>query len=128
MDDQILAIDCLCTDFLTAPHQAEDCQHNMTAAEVMTTGHVAMVFVGGNFEPARALLGTSQYTPMMLSRRRLNRRLHLFQDLFVTLFHCLEEIWKELKIASLYVIDSCPVVRVQGVSVIRSRRHRVAGH
>jgi hypothetical protein len=80
MDDQILAIYYLCTDFLTALHHAEDCQHKMTDAEVMTTALVAMVFFGGNFEHARALLGTRQYMPTMLSRSRFNRRLHLIQD------------------------------------------------
>ena len=89
MDDHILAIYCLCTDFLTALHHAEDSQHKMTDAEVMITALVAMVFFGGNFEHARALLGASQYMPTMLSRGRFNRRLHLLQDLFVTLFNYL---------------------------------------
>ena len=61
MDDKILAIYCLCTDFLTALHHAEDRQQKMTDAEVMTTALVAMVCFGGNFEHARALLGTNQY-------------------------------------------------------------------
>jgi hypothetical protein len=30
----------------------------------MTTALVAMLFFGGNFEQARALLGTSQYMPL----------------------------------------------------------------
>jgi UDP-N-acetylglucosamine 2-epimerase len=69
MDDQILAIYCLCNDFLKALHHAEDRQHKMTDAEIMTTALVAMLFFGGNFEHARALLSTSQYMPTMLSRR-----------------------------------------------------------
>ena len=73
MDDKILAIYCLCTDFLTALHHTEDRQQKMTDAEVMTTALVAMVFFGGNFEHARALLGTNQYMPTMLSRRVLSQ-------------------------------------------------------
>jgi hypothetical protein len=42
MDDNILAIYCLCTDFLKALHHAEDRQQNMTDAEVMTTALVAV--------------------------------------------------------------------------------------
>ena len=75
MDDQILAIYGVCHDFLKALHHREERQQNMTAAEVMTTALVAMLFCGGNFEHARALLGTSQYMPTMLSRSRLNRRI-----------------------------------------------------
>jgi hypothetical protein len=52
MDDQILAIYCVCHDFLKALHHWEDRQQNMTDAEVMTTALVAMRFFGGNFAPA----------------------------------------------------------------------------
>ena len=86
MDDHILAIYCVCHDFLKALHHREDRQQKMTDAEVMTTALVAMLFFGGNFEHARALLGTAHYVPTMLSRSRLNRRLSQLQHLFATLF------------------------------------------
>jgi Transposase DDE domain len=81
----------------------------MTDAEVMTTAPVAMLFFGGNFEHAPALLGTGHYIPTMLSRRRLNRRLSPIQHLFVTLFDLLGQTWKELNGASIDIIDSFPV-------------------
>jgi hypothetical protein len=109
MDDHILAIYCVCHDFLKALPHREDRQQKMADAEVMTTALVAMRFFGGNFEQARALLGPSQYRPTMLSRRRLNRRLAQIQPLFVTLFDLLGQVWKELNGESLYIIDSFPV-------------------
>jgi DDE family transposase len=124
MDDQILAMYCLCTDFLKALHHAEDRQQKMTDAEVMTTAFVAMVFFGGNFEHARALLGTSQYMPTMLSRSRFNRRLHLLQDLFVRLFNCLGETWKELNIESVYVIDSFPGAMCDNYRIPRAKLYQ----
>jgi hypothetical protein len=86
MDDHILAIYCVCHDFLTALHHREDRQQNMTDAEVMTTALGSMLFCGGNFEQARALLGTGHYIPTMRSRSRLNRRWYQLHPLFVTLF------------------------------------------
>jgi Transposase DDE domain len=109
MDDHILAIFCVCHDFLKALHHREDRQHKMTDAEVMTTALVAMLFFGGNFEHARALLGTAHYIPTMLSRSRLNRRLYQLQHLFSTLFDLLGQTWKELNGESIYIIDSFPV-------------------
>jgi hypothetical protein len=109
MDDQILAIYGVCHAFLKALHHREDRQQKMTDAEVMTTALVAMRFFGGNFEQARALLGTSQYMPTMLSRSRLNRRLAQIHHLFVTLFDLLGQVWKELNGESIYIIDSFPV-------------------
>ena len=86
MDDKILAVYCLSADLLNAIGHVEDPQPQMSAAEVITTGLVAMWFCRGNFEAARALLSTPRYMPHMLSRSRLNRRLHRLTDLFVMLF------------------------------------------
>ena len=124
MDDKILAMYCLCTGFLKALYHAEDGQQKMTDAEVMTTALVAMVFCGGNFEHARALLGTRQYMPTMLSRGRFNRRLHLIQDLFVTLFHYLGETWKELNVESVYVIDSFPVAMCDNYQIPHAKLYQ----
>ena len=121
MDDQILAIYCLCTDFLKALHHAEDRQHKMTDAEIMTTALVAMLFFGGNFEHARALLGTSPYMPTMLSRSRFNRRLHRIEELFVTLFDLLGQTWKDLNVESVYIIDSFPVTVCDNYRIPRAR-------
>jgi hypothetical protein len=104
-DDHILAIYCVCHDFLKALHHREDRQQKMTDAEVMTTALVAMRFCGGNFEHARALLGTGHYIPMMRSRRRLNRRLSQLQPRFATLFDLLGQTWKERNGESVCIID-----------------------
>ena len=109
MDDHILAIYCVCHDFLKALHHREDRQQKMTDAEVMTTALVAMLFRGGNFEHARALLGTAPYIPTLLSRSRLNRRVYQLQHLFATPFDLLGQTWKELNGESIYIIDSFAV-------------------
>jgi hypothetical protein len=109
MDDHILAISCVGHDFLKALHHREDRQQTMTDAEVLTTALVAMRFFGGNFEQARALLGTSRYRPTMRSRRRLNRRWAQIHHLFVTRFALLGQVWKELNGESIYLIASVPV-------------------
>jgi hypothetical protein len=106
MDDHILAIYCVCHDFLKALQHREDRQQKMTDAEVMTTALVAMRFFGGHFEQARALLGTTHYVPMMLSRSRLNRRLYQRQHLFATLVDLLGQTWKELNGESVEVVAS----------------------
>ena len=58
----------------------------MSDAEVVTTALVAMLFLRGHVDAARALLSVPRYTPHRLSRRRVNRRLHRLTDLFVRLF------------------------------------------
>jgi hypothetical protein len=109
MDDHILAIYGVCHDCLKALHHREDRQQKMTDAEVMTTALVAMLFFGGNFEHARALLGTARSIPTMLRRRRLNRRLYQLRHLLAIFFDLLGQTWKELHGESIYIIDSFPV-------------------
>jgi hypothetical protein len=86
MDDKIVAMYCLCADILHAIGHVEDPQQRMRDAEVLTTGLVAMWCFRGNFEAARALLGTPRYRPHRLSRSRVTRRLPRLTDLFSMLF------------------------------------------
>jgi hypothetical protein len=46
----------LCTDVWKAIGHTDNPQDKMSDAEVITTGLVAMMFLRGNFEAARALL------------------------------------------------------------------------
>ena len=72
MDDKIVAIYSIVSDFLKAMHHHEDPQCQMNDAEVLTTAIVAALFFGANFELARSLLGQSKYIPSMLSKSRFN--------------------------------------------------------
>lgn len=121
MDEKILALYCVCADVLKALGHAEDPQHQMSDAEVMTTALVAMVYFRGNFESARTLLSAPQYIPHMLSRSRLNRRLHRLQDCFVTLFELFGDTWKYLNTESLYIIDSFPIAVCDNYRIPRAR-------
>jgi hypothetical protein len=114
----------LSTDILHAIGHAEDPQQQMSDAQVITTGLVAMLFLRGNFEAARALLSTPRYVPHMLSRSRLNRRLHRLTDLFVRLFGLLGCTWKQLNTESIYVIDSFPVAVCDNYRIPRAKLYR----
>jgi hypothetical protein len=124
MDDKILAVYCLSADVLNAISHAEDPQQQMSDAEVITTGLVAMLFFRGNFEAARALLSAPRYMPHMLSRSRLNRRLHRLTDLFVMLFDLLGYTWKQLNTESIYVIDSFPIAVCDNYRIPRAKLYR----
>ena len=109
MDDNILAVYGLSAEVLHAIGHAEDPQQPRSAAEVMTTGWVAMWFFRGNGEAARALLSTPRSGPHRLSRSRVNRRLHRLTELCVRRFDLFGCTWKPLNTASISVIDRVPV-------------------
>jgi hypothetical protein len=83
MDDTILAVDGLSAEILPALGHAEDPHQQLSDAEVITTGVVAMRFFRGNVEAARALLSTPGDRPHLLSRSRVHRRLQRLTDLCV---------------------------------------------
>jgi DDE family transposase len=124
MDEKILAMYCLCSDVLKAIGHADNPQDKMSDAEVITTGLVAMWFFRGNFETARALLSRPRYVPHMLSRSRLNRRLHRLTDLVVMLFDLLGCTWKQLKTEAISVIDSFPIAVCDNYRIPRAKLYR----
>jgi hypothetical protein len=86
MDDKIIATFCLCDDLLKAMHHQEDRQCQMNDAEIMTTACLASLFFRGNHESARAMLKQHGSIPHMLSKSRLNRRLHRMKAICIVLF------------------------------------------
>lgn len=121
MDDQIVAVFTLTSDFLIAMNHSEDPQCRLSDAEVMTTAIVAALYFGGNFEHARRLLQDRRYMPTMLSRSRLNRRLHRIRAKFLVLFALLAEQWKALNANSIYSIDSFPLAACDDYRIKRNK-------
>ena len=124
MDEKILAIYCRCADVLQALGHVEAPPQKMSDAEVITTALVARLFFRGNFEAARTLLRAPWYMPHMLSRRRLNRRVHHLNDLFVTLFELLGRTWKHLNAESISILDSFPVAVCDNYRIPRTKVYR----
>lgn len=124
MDDQIVAIYCLCDDILKALHHYEDPQRQMSDAEVMTTAVVAALHFRGTWERARDLLGNGGYIPAMLGKSRFNRRLHEIREVFLTVFQVLGELFKRLNTQAVYVIDSFPIAACDNIRIPQARLYR----
>lgn len=121
MDEQIVAIYTLTSDFLQATGHRENSQCRISDAEVMTTALVAALYFGGNFELARRLLKQRQYIPKMLSKSRLNRRWHRIGHKCMALFLTLADHWKALNVSSIYSIDSFPIAVCDNYRIQRNK-------
>jgi len=124
MDENIIAVFCLCDDMLKALHHSDDPQCIMSDAEVMTTAIAAALYFRGNFEQARAMLQGSGYIPKMLGKSRFNRRLHRLSELLQTLFDLLGTVWKDLNTHSIYVIDSFPIAACDNYRIPRAKLYQ----
>jgi hypothetical protein len=60
----------------------------------------------------------------MLSRSRLNRRLHRLNELFLVLFELLGYGWKYLNTESVYIIDSFPVAVCDNYRIPRAKLYQ----
>lgn len=121
MNNEIVAIYCLCDDILKAMNHRADEQQQMSDAEVMTTAIVAAMYFCGNFEKARSHLSAPHYIPKMLSKSRLNRRLHGVEPLLLTVFEALGQVWKQLNSEAVYSIDSLPISVCDNIRIPRSK-------
>jgi transposase len=125
MQEKIITIYCLCADFLIVYGQKDDPQAQMSTAEVMTTVLVATWFYQGNQEYARLFLKEHGYIPKMLSKSRLNRRLHQIPDtLWQALFALLAAIHKQTNTEQDYIVDSCPVAACDNLRIRRCHLYR----
>ena len=122
MDDTITTIYCLCEEFLKATGHRDDPQAYLSTAEVMTVALSAATFFGGNVDRSRLFLHEHGYMPTMISKSRLNRRLHSIpQPLWRTLFDLLAATSKESEASQEYVVDSLPIPVCDNIRIWRCR-------
>jgi transposase len=125
MQEQIITIYCLCADFLIVYGHKDDPQTQMSTAEVMTVVLVASAFFCGNQERSRLFLKEHGYIPRMLSKSRLNRRLHAISEtLWQALFALLAEIAKQTNPEQTYCADSLPVPVCDNIRIFRCRLYQ----
>jgi transposase len=125
MQEKIITIYCVCADFLVAYGHKDDAQTQMTTAEVMTVALVAAHFFTGNQELSRLFLKEHGYIPKMLSKSRLNRRLHAISDTcWQALFALLGEIAKQSNPTQEYIVDSCPVPACDNIRIFGCRLYQ----
>jgi len=71
------------------------------------------------------LLKERDYIPKMLSKSRLNRRLHWLPDtLWEALWHLLAEIAKHNNPKGEYIVDSCPVPVCDNIRIRRCKLYQ----
>lgn len=121
MIDHVTALYCITDDLLKAVGHREDARTMMSDAEVLTTALTAAHYFGGNVEHARRFMSATGLMPRMLSRSRLNRRLHAVAELAHVLFHQLGAALKEASVSTKYLLDSFPVAVCDNIRISRSR-------
>jgi Transposase DDE domain len=121
MDDKMIATFCLCDDLLKTIHHHEDCQCQMTDAEIMTTALIASLCFRGNQESARSLLTQHGYIPHMVRKSRFSRRLQRIKEIFIVFFNLCAQTWKTRNTEAISVIDSIPIAVCDHMRIRRAK-------
>lgn len=110
MEEQIIFIYCLCDDFSKLFDIESDSQCKMNTAEIMTVAFVSTLFFGGNFAKTRLMLNSHNYIKNMLSKSRLNRRLHAIDiSVWQSIFYILAKVFQDQETTFEYLVDSMPI-------------------
>lgn len=122
MELQIIAIYCWCDLLLRHLKIREDIRIAMSNAEVITTAIVAVRFFSGNFENARHFLKEHGYIPNMLSKSRLNRRMHaLGAELIADMQRAIGESFKATNPTQEYAVDSFPLPVCENIRIFHAK-------
>jgi len=124
MCQSTLAIYCFIDDLLKSLGHKQDVRAQVTDSEVITIALMAMLYFGGNFEKSRLVLTELGLMRRLLSRSRLNRRLHRLSDLIELTFHRFGSVLKDLNWESRYLLDSFPVTLCDNIRIARCRLAR----
>ncbi len=94
-----------------------DKKQKMNDSEVITTVFMATMHFGGNIEKARRMLKALNLIPDMLSKSRLNKKIHSLSDVVYFLFHTHADFIKRPNDSMEFIIDSFPVEVCQNIRI-----------
>ena len=124
MEEQIITLYVICDEFLKYMNRHDHAKSEMSDAEVLTTGLVAMLYCGGNYAQARRWLGVPHYIPRMLTKGQFSVRLNRLQPLILPFFRFLAEQFKSLNTDQIYALDTFPVAVCDNYRIKRCRIYR----
>ena len=129
MQLEIITMYAVSADFLHAMGEVDNPQAAMTTAEVITTALAAARFFGGCLERSRHFLKEHHSIPRMLSKSRLNRRLHAIPEaLWQGLLATIATAEHTLNTSNAYIVDSFPVLVCDNIRIRRCRIYREAAY
>jgi hypothetical protein len=119
--DHVTVLYAITDDWLKALGHREDPRRQFTDAEVITTALTAALYFGGQLERSRDFLRATRLMPRMLSRSRLNRRLHALGGLLLQMFEQLGSVLKTGNAGGQYLLDSFPVAVCDNIRIRQAR-------
>jgi IS5 family transposase len=128
METRIITTYVVCDEVLKALELYDDNQALMSNAEVVTFGILASYLFGGNHDKARWFCKKMRYFPNILSKSRLNRRIHRIpMHVWMAIFHFLAQVFQKANSSVEFAVDSFPVASCQKCRIDKRKLFRRDG-
>lgn len=122
MEEQIIAIYCLCDDFIRSKESIDWHNVKISTSEVMMSYVVAMRFFYGNLNQARKFLYEHNYINKDITLSALNRRVHkINSDWWHEILEFIQRWGKRSGLPLEYIVDSFPVAVCRNIRIQRCR-------
>lgn len=121
MLDKVTAIYVVVDDLLKKIGHKEDSRRAFSDAELFCLILVSCLYFSGNIEKARGYFLSHKIFTCVLSKSRLNRRMHQQALLLMSMFEQLAQIFRALNTCCVYRMDSFPVKVCHNIRIARCR-------
>lgn len=124
MNEQAIAIFCICDEIVKSFHLLDDPQHKMTTAEIMTFALISALHYHADYRTTRLVCMSFRYFPNILSHSRLVRRIHeIPENLWWLTFHVLQMYLRKSD-SECFIVDSFPVKAYENHKSFRAKIFR----
>lgn len=124
INEQAIAIFCICEEVIKSVAIRTDPQQKMTDAEVMTFALISALHYGADYRQTRLISKSLRYFQTILSHSRIIRRIHAIPEgVWWIVFHVLKMYLRKPK-CDYFIVDSFPVKAYENHKSFRAKIFR----
>jgi IS5 family transposase len=124
MNEQAIAIFCVCDEIVRSFGFPDDPHYKMTTAEVMTFALISALHYRAEYRTTRLVSITCKYFPNILSHSRLVRRIHAIpENIWWIVFYVLQMYLRKSD-SEFFIVDSFPVKAYENHKSFRAKIFR----
>jgi hypothetical protein len=124
MNEQSIAIFCICDEVVKSFAYSDDPQNKMNTAEIMTFALISAMHYRADYRLTRLVSISLRYFPKILSHSRLVRRIHAIpQEMWRIVFQVLQMYLRKSN-SEYFIVDSFPVKAYENYKSFRAKIFR----
>lgn len=124
MNEQVIAIFCICDEVVKSFGYSDDPQYKMTTAEIMTFALMSAMHYRADYRTTRLVSISLRYFPKILSHSRLVRRIHAIPDNMWWMVFYVLQMYLRKSDSEFFIVDSFPVKAYENHKSFRAKIFR----